>query len=197
LGFADRIQPVHGRYDYIGRFGASSYLASKNADAYTALRRPGQLLWAAHLGLACALLLIPLQTRKFGAGLLAGIILWIVFMIFETGVQKFPPPPLWVLSVPFMAFLTAGLASGTVASMQRKNRTKLIASPMAAGIVALLICGNTRSQEWFPIGDGGWSLLLDPIGCALLSALVSFIISCGLFFGERVYLQARPSDGGS
>lgn len=197
LAFADRIQPMHGRYDYMGRFGASSFLASKDAETYTAWRRPGQLLSAALLALACALTLIPVKTRKFGAGLLAGIVLWIVFMMFETGVQKFPPPPLWVLSVPFMAFLAAGLASGTVASMKRKNWTKLMTSPVAAGMAALLICTYTRWQGWFPIGDGGWALFFDPIGCALLSALASFIISLGLLLGNLIYFQARPNEGSS
>ncbi len=195
LAFADRIQPLHGRYDYIGRFGASSYLASKDAKAYTALRRSGQLLSAALLALACALPLIPLKTRKFGAALLAGIALWVVFMMFETGVQVFPPPPLWVLSVPFIAFLTAGLVSGAVAFMPCKSWTKLITSLMTAGIAALIISGYTRSQGWFPIGDGGWALFFDPIGCALLAAPASFIISLGLLLGERVCLQVGPSEG--
>lgn len=180
LAFADRIQPLHGRYDYIGRFGASSYLASKDAEAYSALRRPRQLLSAALLALASGLLLFPLPTRKFGAGLLGGICLWVIFMMLESGVQEFPPPPLWVLSVPFLAFLTAGLVTGAMAFKMRRSRTLVFTSPVTAGIAALVICSYTRSQGWYPIGDGGWALFFDPMGCALLAAPASFIISLGL-----------------
>jgi hypothetical protein len=180
LAFADRIVPIHGRYTSIGRFGESYDLVSKDRAAYASWRRPQQLLAA---GLA-ALLISPLLAlkglRKIAVAMLASLSMWAVWSAFQTDVRELPPAPLFFLTVSSLAFLSAGLVAGVFALLPVRGWVKVAAAPVIAGVGAFLICGFTRSTSLFPIESGGWELIFDPLGSALLAVPVALVLSLGL-----------------
>jgi len=177
LAFADRIVPIHGRYTSIGRFGESYDLASKDGAAYASLRRPRQLLAAGLAALLISPLLVLKRLRKLAAAMLASLCTWGAWSAFQTGVRELPPAPLFFLTVSCLAFLSAGLVAGAFALLPVREWVKVAAAPVIAGVCAYLICGFTRSTSLFPIESGGWELIFDPLGSALLAVPVALVLS--------------------
>lgn len=180
LRFADRIVPVSGRYTSIGRFGESYDLAWKDRSSYVGFRRPRQLLAA---GLA-ALLVLPLfvvkRWRKLAVALLVSLCMWAAWSLFQTDVRELPPPPLSFLTTSCLAFLAAGLVAGFLAVLQMRLWLKVVMSPVAAAVCALIVCGYTRSSGLFPIGSEGWELILEPLGSAVLAMPAALVLSLSL-----------------
>ena len=184
LRTADQIGPVSGRSASTGRFGVSADLASRDSEGYAARRRPGQFLVAAVVAAIASLLLVFPALRKLAVALLAAVGLWALWFSLQRDVRELPPPRLAVLTVSFLAFMTAGLTAGTISLLRARGWLKIVTAPMLASAGALLVCAYTRSAGWFPTGGDGWSLITDPLACAVLAAPAALAISVGLGRGK-------------
>lgn len=180
LDFADRIVPISGRYASIGRFGESYDLASKDRTSYVRLRRPGQLMAAGLAALAIAALLAATRFRRLAVALVVSVGAWALWSVFQTDVRELPPLPLAFLTVSCLAFLSAGLAAGSLTLVRTRPWPRVVGAPIVAGIGAFVICGVTRSTGLFPIGSEGWELIFDPLASAVLAVPVAFMLSLGL-----------------
>lgn len=177
LRFADRIVPLSGHYASAGRFGESYDLAAKDPRAYATLRRGPQLLEAGLAGLLMCILLAIRRMRRMALALLIAAGVWGAFTLLESDVRELPPPPLGYLTVTCLSLLSGGLAAGWMASTRLRGWQKVVGATVLGGIIALLVCGWTRSAGWFPIGSEGWDLIFDPIGAALLAGPFAFVLS--------------------
>lgn len=177
LEYADRIGPLHYGYYSTGRYGVSYHLSNKDENAYSAVRRPQQWLAAGLLAILFALLLTVRELRPLCLSMLGASAFWVVWVLFETGLNVLPPPPLWYLTVSALAFLVSGLVSGIFGSMDTGKWSMLFMSPLVAGIAASVICYYTRAWELYPVDSGSWATLFDPIGCALMAIPTAFILS--------------------
>jgi branched-subunit amino acid transport protein len=74
--------------------------------------------------------------------------------------SRAPALPLSFLTVSCLAFLSAGLVAGSFTLLRTSRWLRVIGVPIVAGIVALAVCGMTRS--------------------ALLAVPVGFVLSLGL-----------------
>lgn len=195
LEAADRIRPISGRYAHTGRFGASSDLALRDPQAYAARRRPGQLM-AAAVGatLAAVLLSVPVL-RPIAAGLLVSLVLWAIWFSFQRDVRELPPLPLAFFTASCLAFLVAGVVAGAASLLRTRVWLKVAAAALTAAAGAFLLCAVTRSAGVFPIGSGGWELILEPIGSALLAGTSAVAIALGLARWQRPPVSLRPAVG--
>jgi hypothetical protein len=180
LEAADRIKPISGRHISAGRFGVSYDLASKDPRAYAARRRAWQLLACAMLAIFFAALRVVNALRRVATALLVAVFLWAQWFSFQTDVRELPPPPLMFLTGSFLAFVSAGLASGLTVRLRIPGWQKVAAAPLAAAASAFLLCAATRAAGLFPSGSEGGQLFFEPIGSAVLAAAAALAISRGL-----------------
>ena len=180
LQYADRITPVAWRYTGSGRYGASDDLYRKDPNSYLSYRQPRQLLAAILLALPLSLLIMPTKIRR-GATLLAlSVLAWGVSSLLMSGVRELPPPPLQFLTVSFIAFFAAGIASAIQAWIRWRPLRGWGNVPLAvigAGALAFFVCGWSQWNHFFPIGGEGWELIFDPLGSSILAAGLSFLFS--------------------
>lgn len=101
------------------------------------------------------------------------------------GVRELPPPPLYFLTVSFIAFASGGAVSAALLLLPQvmgswrrlRELGRAAAAVFGAMFVAFGVCAWTRSQELFPIGGEGWELLFDPLGSAVLAGGAAFLLS--------------------
>jgi hypothetical protein len=180
LEAADRIKPISGRHISTGRFGESYDLASKDPRAYAARRRAWQLLACAVLAIVLAALRVVKAMRRVATALLVAVFLWAQWFSFQTDVRELPPPPLMFLTASFLAFVSAGLASGLTVRLRIPGWQRVAAAPLAAAAGAFLLCAATRAAGLFPSGNEGGQLFFEPTGSAVLAAAAALAISLGL-----------------
>lgn len=204
LWYADRVRPVFSRYASSGRYAASYDLWRRDQAGYLAQRRPRQALAAILLALPFSLLVIPTRTRRAGVLLIVPIIAWGGWSLFMKQIREVPPPPLFFLTVSFIAFLTAGVVTAagvflpwkSIAWRPLRGVSRVGLSVVGAGGLAFLACGWTRWNSLFPIGGEGWELIFDPLGSAILAAGVAAILSLldSLLAGMALMFR-RPARG--
>jgi hypothetical protein len=175
--YADRVRPN------TARFRASAALARADARAYDATRRPQQAVIALTIALASGLLMVRRSRLRRPALLLtisaAG---WALWTFQSSGVRDLPPPPLQLLSVAALAFLSAGTTTAAAVLIPRRAHNfssmiiRFVLASITAAVVAGLICFATRSARLFPSDLGGWELIFDPLGAAILAAVTAAIL---------------------
>jgi len=191
LAYADRIAAPRARYSQ-GRYGASYDLSYKNKAAYADYRRPRQAAAAGALALGFCILLVWRRTRRPGAILVLAALAWGVASLFATGVRELPPPPLQFLGATAIAFLSAGASVAWLAqySQGRADTTaktfgRAGAAVPLAMVLAFFACGFTRWNDIYPIGGEGWELIFDPIGSAVIAA----VVAVGLAVVDGIFLR--------
>lgn len=178
LQHADRVTP-HG-----ARFHASSALAQADAIAYDATRRPRQLAIALLIALGIGLMTVARSPLRRPAGLLAASAAgWAVWTLQGSGVRDLPPPPLQLLSVGALAFLSAGAATGGAALVARRaspgrtsSAVRIMMTLIAAGIIGAVVCSVTRNARLFPSDMEGWELIVDPLAAMILAVVAGAIL---------------------
>lgn len=179
LGFADRIVPVSGRHMSDGSFGESADLASKDRVSYVRARRPRQLIAAGVAILTISPLLAVGRFRKLAVSLILSLGLWTVWFSFQGSVRELPPPRFSFLTVSCLAFLSAGVAAGSLTLLRMHRWLRVIGAPIAAGIGAFVVCAVTRWAGWFPVGSEGWELVFDPLASVSLAVPVAILLALG------------------
>jgi len=95
-------------------------------------------------------------------------------------VTKYEPSHLQFLTVSFIAFFAAGIASAIQAWIRWRPLRGWGNVPLAvigAGALAFFVCGWSRRNHFFPIGGEGWEPIFDPLGSSILAAGLSFLFS--------------------
>lgn len=191
---ADRIAMAGARY-FSGRYSASYDLWNRNRPAYLDYRRPRQAVAAALAALLFVPLFIRRRFRRAGALIVIAVLGWGAWSLTATDVRELPPPPLQFLTVSAIAFFSAGITAAAIAlhAQSRLPGGMLKAAGRAgftvtaAAVLAFFACGYTRWNDIFPVGGEGWGLIFDPIGSAIVAALIAMVL--GLLDG---LLLRRP-----
>lgn len=196
LAYADRISPPSGHYSTSGRYGTSSVLWNKDRTAYLDYRRPRQAMAAAILALLFGALLGWKKTRRAGALLVVAVLGWGIFSLYATEMRELPPPPLQFLTVAAIAFISAGISTAGAAALWHGRAlggmiTRVGASIAVAAVLAFAVCGFTRGRV-FPIGSEGWELIFDPVGSALIAA----VVATGLTFLDGLLFRRFLGESG-
>jgi hypothetical protein len=172
LEYADRIENSYA----FSRYWTSNDLANKDGEAYFDYRRPRQALLGVMLALICAPFV--LAHRVAALLLVIAALGWAVSSLFMDVVRELPPPYLQFQTVTFIAFLSAGIASGATATLKppsgvAKGMGRFGLTIFLAAALGFALCAISRWGDHFPKTSEGWELIFDPIGSALLSALIS------------------------
>jgi hypothetical protein len=185
LAYADRITPNDAR------FRASAALARADPGAYDAARRGRQSLIALAVAAACAVLAFWPGFRRpallFALSAI-GLALWTQQ---ASGVRDLPPPPLQLLGVAAIGFLSAGAAAAVAALLPhhrsglRSALVRLAGTTFGAAMLGGAAGAISRRARLFPSGLAGWELVFDPIGGAIVAA----VVAAALFTVDRVVLQ--------
>jgi hypothetical protein len=108
---------------------------------------------------------------------------WAAWTLQSSGVRNLPPPPLWFLSIPAIAFLSAGATAGCAALIARgparaaaPTAVRGILTMIVSGTVAGIVCFATRNAGLFPGGMAGWELIVDPLAAIFLAIVVAAIL---------------------
>lgn len=169
--------------------GASYDLSWKDPAGYRAYRAPRQAGLAAALAILFAILLFFEPLRQAALVLVGSALGWGAWSLSATDVRELPPPPLQLLSVSGIAFLSAGavVALLSLKPIRMKVRwASYLFAPIGAGALALLIGGWSRSARIFPIGSEGWELLFDPLSCLILGGGGAFVLQLVGSFVARI-----------
>jgi HEAT repeat protein len=193
LGYADRVRPK------LARFQVSAALARADRRAYDAYRRRRQFRLAMLLALGIGVFLFFGSVRRGTALMAAAAAGWGFWSLQATGVRELPPPPLGLLSVPAIAFLSAGMVMAAAVFMRRRKpgagRARAVLRAVlavgGAGVLAFVICGVTRATRLFPIGMEGWELFFDPAESLLLAVSVAAALAAAA--GLLRWAHARRS----
>ena len=178
LQYADGITP------HAARFRASSALARANPIAYDATRRPRQVAIALLMALGIGLVMVVRPALRRPAGFLAAsVALWALWTLQASGVRDLAPPPLQLLSVGALAFLSAGVATGGAALVTRRASpgwgsiaVRVLLTLITAGVIGAVVCGVTRHARLFPSDMAGWELILDPLAAMILASGVAAML---------------------
>lgn len=85
-------------------------------------------------------------------------------------------------AVAALAWLSAGAATGAAAMVPRRARrvsstmTRVVLTLVAAASAAGVLCVATRSARLFPSDLGGWELIVDPLGAAIIATGAAAIL---------------------
>lgn len=183
LAHADRIAMTGARY-FSGRYSASYDLWNRDRPAYLDYRRPRQAVAAALAALLFVPLFIRRRFRRAGALIVIAALGWGASSLTATDVRELPPPPLQFLTVSAIAFFSAGITAAVIAlhAQSRPPGGMLKAAGRAgftvtaAAVLAFFACGYTRWNDIFPVGGEGWGLIFDPIGSAIVAALIAMVL---------------------
>jgi len=179
LRYTDRITPA------LASFYASYTLANVDATAYDAYRRPRQFGSALLVGLVFALFVFYSPVRRAAILLAASTVAWGLWSLQASGVRELPPPPLRLLGAAAIGFLCAGAVAAAVTSVfwRRASAGRALAvlrgasAVVAAGVVAFVVCGMTRSTRLFPVGSEGWELIFDPVESLVLAVFAAAVLA--------------------
>lgn len=178
LAYADRVTP------HDARFRTSAALARADAGAYDATRRWPQAAIAAAMAIGFGLLGI-VRSRLFRPAVLmaASLAGWAVWILQANGVRDLPPPPVWILSVAAIAFVSAGATASTIALITRGPAAGLgpiavraVLTMIVSGVVAGVVCGATRIARLFPSGLEGWELIFDPLAASIFATGIAAML---------------------
>jgi hypothetical protein len=194
--YADRVTPN------TARFRASAALARADTPAYDATRRRRQVVIALAIAIAFGLFVVrrsPLQRPALLLTLSA--IGWALWTFRASGVRDLPPPPLQLLSVAALAFLSAGMATSIATLIPRRAPNvaakiiRFVLVSIAAAGVAGVICFATRSARLFPGDREGWELIFDPLGAAILAAAAAAVLMAIEGGAHAGFVDARDARG--
>jgi hypothetical protein len=178
LAYGDRVTPNDAR------FRTSAALSRADAGAYDATRRWPQAAIAASIAIGFGLLgMIRPQLFRPAALMAVSLAGWAVWILQASGVRDLPPPPVWILSVAAIAFVSAGAAASTIALITRGPAAGLgpiavraVLTMIVSGVVAGVVCGATRIARLFPSGTEGWELIFDPLAASIFATGIAAML---------------------
>jgi hypothetical protein len=178
LAHADRVTPTDMR------FRTSEALARADAAAYDSTRRRRQAAVALSIALGFGVLGLFRSRISRPAVLIAlSMAGWAAWTLQSSGVRNLPPPPLWLLSVPGIVFLSAGATTGAAALIARgpahangATTVRGILTMIVSGTLAGTVCFATRNAGLFPGDMAGWELIVDPLAAIVLAVVVTAIL---------------------
>lgn len=178
LEYVDRVRPVSAR------FHASSAMGRTSTTAYNAIRRWQQSAIASVVALAFALVGAVRASVRRPATLMAISAIGLAAWSWQaSGVRDLPPPPLQLITVAAIGFLSAGAMTAAAALVPNPSAAgrlfgavRVTATVIAAGVMGLIVCAVTRIAKLFPSDQGGWETIFDPLGSAVLAIPVATLL---------------------